>query len=99
MTPRTHHSYPPMRRPGRRWSATGGKSSPPRSSALLDVASERRRGAAVALQEQHSRPGLVGDVSPDLDHHTPARARRDGPGWRRRRSVMAVQPPGLCEAA
>jgi len=69
------------------------------SDGLLDVASERRRGAAVALQEQHSRPGLVGDVSPDLDHHTPARARRDGPGWRRRRSVMAVQPPGLCEAA
>jgi hypothetical protein len=35
---------------------------------------------AVALQEQHGRPGLVGDAPPDLHHHATAWARREGCG-------------------
>jgi hypothetical protein len=80
------------RRPGRRWSVTGGKPSPWLSSApvtlealpdgVFDVAYQGGGGLAVALQEQHGRPGLVGDAPPNLHHHATAWARRgDLQGW------------------
>lgn len=45
---------------------------------VFDVAGQGGGGLAVALQEQHGRPGLVGDAPPNLHHHATAWARREG---------------------
>ena len=47
---------------------------------VFDVAGQGGGGLAVALQEQHGRPGLVGDAPPNLHHLATAWARREPGG-------------------
>lgn len=47
---------------------------------VFDVAGQGGGGLAVALQEQHGRPGLVGDAPPNLHHLATAWARREPVG-------------------